>query len=174
MASGFGSGSLGFTGNEFLSSSGGPDGTGSGSFGDRRQGSEEGPSSGGGGGGDGAGAGGRGGDDADARDKARKANPLVDLIETETAYVNELGMIIKVSHLPLQEAVGRNADIPTGICQRVASAWSKSNFPPAELDAMFRNVEAVYRVNRAFLKVSGLSACGDRSRVLTLVSLRSH
>ena len=96
VASAFGSGSLGFTGNEFLSSSGGADGTGSGSFGGRRQGSgEEGPSSGGGGG-DGAGAGGRGGDDAEARDKARKANPLVDLIETETAYVNELRMIIQV------------------------------------------------------------------------------
>ena len=33
----------------------------------------------------------------DEGEKARRANPLVDLIETETAYVTELGMIIKVS-----------------------------------------------------------------------------
>jgi hypothetical protein len=61
---------------------------------------------------------------------ARKANPLVDLIETETAYVGELSKIIK----------------------KVAGAWSRSNFPPPELDTMFRNIESIYRVNRAFLK----------------------
>ncbi|UZJ56586.1 hypothetical protein CBS101457_005906 [Exobasidium rhododendri] len=61
---------------------------------------------------------------------ARKANPLVDLIETETAFVAELGKIIK----------------------KVAGAWSRSNFPPAELDTMFRNIESIYRVNRSFLK----------------------
>lgn len=65
-----------------------------------------------------------------AREKAKKANPLADLIETETAYVAELGKIIK----------------------KVASAWSRSNFPPAELDTMFRNVESIYRINRSFLK----------------------
>ena len=69
-------------------------------------------------------------DDAAAQEKAKKANPLVDLIETETAYVSELGKIIK----------------------KVASAWSRSNFPPAELDTMFRNVESIYRINRSFLK----------------------
>lgn len=74
-----------------------------------------------------------GGSSASAREReraARKANPLVDLIETETAYVSELSKIIK----------------------KVAGAWSRSNFPPAELDTMFRNVESIYRVNRSFLK----------------------
>lgn len=61
---------------------------------------------------------------------AKKANPLVDLIETETAYVGELSKVIK----------------------KVAGAWSRSNFPPAELDTMFRNIESIYRVNRSFLK----------------------
>lgn len=64
------------------------------------------------------------------KDKAKKPNPLADLIETEMAYVSELGKIIK----------------------KVAGAWSRSNFPPAELDTMFRNVESIYRVNRSFLK----------------------
>ena len=43
---------------------------------------------------------------------------------------------------------------PRACEQKVASAWSKNNFPPAELDTMFRNVESVYRLNRGFLKVS--------------------
>lgn len=61
---------------------------------------------------------------------SKKSNPLADLIDTEAAYVSELGKIIK----------------------KVAGAWSRSNFPPAELDTMFRNVEAIYRINRTFLK----------------------
>lgn len=75
----------------------------------------------------------RGGSPTSSKERekaARKANPLVDLIETETAYVAELGKIIK----------------------KVAGAWSRSNFPPAELDTMFRNIESIYRVNRSFLK----------------------
>lgn len=83
------------------------------------------------------GSNGSGGDDGNgspsAKEKeraAKKANPLVDLIETETAYVGELSKIIK----------------------KVAGAWSRSNFPPAELDTMFRNIESIYRVNRSFLK----------------------
>ncbi|SPO26280.1 related to GEF1 protein [Ustilago trichophora] len=83
--------------------------------------------------GDGAGAGGNGDDgskDATEKDKAKKTNPLVDLLETEAAYVSELSKIIK----------------------KVAAAWSRSNFPPPELDAMFRNIEAIYRANRSFLK----------------------
>ncbi|KAK0524606.1 hypothetical protein OC834_005466 [Tilletia horrida] len=67
--------------------------------------------------------------DAESSSK-RRPNPLVDLIETETAYVAELASIIK----------------------KVASAWSRHNFPPPELDTMFRNIEAVYRANRGFLK----------------------
>ncbi|GAC71332.1 hypothetical protein PANT_2d00059 [Moesziomyces antarcticus T-34] len=84
--------------------------------------------------GDGSGSGGNGGDDShddkDDKEKAKKSNPLVDLLDTEAAYVSELSKIIK----------------------KVAAAWSRSNFPPPELDAMFRNTEAIYRANRSFLK----------------------
>ena len=68
-------------------------------------------------------------DSAD-KEKAKKTNPLVDLLETEAAYVSELSKVIK----------------------KVAAAWSRSNFPPPELDTMFRNIEAIYRANRSFLK----------------------
>ncbi|KAL7424381.1 hypothetical protein Q5752_000063 [Cryptotrichosporon argae] len=57
-----------------------------------------------------------------------RRNPLVDLIDTERVYVEQLGLIIR----------------------RVAGAWSRKDFPPPKLDAMFRCVEAVYRANRAF------------------------
>lgn len=40
--------------------------------------------------------------------------------------------------------------------QKVASAWSRANFPPRELDALFRGVEAVYKANRALNSVRGL------------------
>ncbi|CDW97952.1 hypothetical protein [Sporisorium scitamineum] len=86
-----------------------------------------------GGPGDGNGSGGNrddGSKEASDKDKAKKANPLVDLLETEGAYVSELSKIIK----------------------KVAAAWSRSNFPPPELDNMFRNIEAIYRANRSFLK----------------------
>ncbi|EJD55152.1 hypothetical protein AURDEDRAFT_50801 [Auricularia subglabra TFB-10046 SS5] len=59
----------------------------------------------------------------------KKANPLVDLIETEKGYV----------------------DLLTGIIRKVASAWSRQNFPPPALDAMFRAIEAVYKANRQLL-----------------------
>ncbi|KZW00675.1 hypothetical protein EXIGLDRAFT_710990 [Exidia glandulosa HHB12029] len=59
----------------------------------------------------------------------KKANPLVDLIETEKNYVELL----------------------TGIIRKVASAWSRQNFPPPALDAMFRAIEAVYKANRGLL-----------------------
>ncbi|CAD6903188.1 unnamed protein product [Tilletia controversa] len=74
----------------------------------------------------GAGAGAVNGDAA----AKKRSNPLVDLIETEVAYVTELTLIIK----------------------KIASAWSRHNFPPPELDTMFRNIEAIYRANRSFLK----------------------
>lgn len=69
---------------------------------------------------------------ASARQPKKKVNPLVDLIETEKAYVDLLAAIIR----------------------KVAAAWSRSNFPPPELDAMFRSVEVVYRANRTLLSVS--------------------
>ena len=61
----------------------------------------------------------------------KKVNPLVDLIETEKTYVDLLAAIIR----------------------RVAAAWSRANFPPPQLDAVFRSVEVVYRSNRALLAV---------------------
>ena len=63
---------------------------------------------------------------------SKRANPLEDLIATETVYVQDLGVIIK----------------------RVAAAWSRTNFPPPQLDGMFRAIEAVYRINKALLAVS--------------------
>ncbi|KAK4048281.1 hypothetical protein OIO90_005900 [Microbotryomycetes sp. JL221] len=59
----------------------------------------------------------------------RRLNPLEDLIETETLYVQDLSVIIK----------------------RVAAAWSRTNFPPPALDSMFRAIEAVYRANKSLL-----------------------
>ncbi|KAG9104409.1 hypothetical protein FRC06_002644 [Ceratobasidium sp. 370] len=59
--------------------------------------------------------------------KAKRANPLLDLIDTEKEYLELLSAIIR----------------------KVAAAWSRSNFPPRELDGLFRGVEAVYKANRA-------------------------
>lgn len=79
----------------------------------------------------------------------RKANPLEDLIETEALYVADLGAIIKVFqsfahclYLALTQCI-----------QRVAGAWSRTNFPPPELDSMFRAIEGVYRINKSLLAV---------------------
>ena len=60
----------------------------------------------------------------------RRNNPLSELITTESVYVAELSTVIR----------------------RVAAAWSPTNFPPPELDAMFRALEAVYRTNSTFLR----------------------
>ena len=70
-------------------------------------------------------------DPVEARPAKKKVNPLVDLIETEQTYVELLAVIIR----------------------RVASAWSRSNFPPSQLDTMFRAVETIYRTNRGLLSV---------------------
>jgi hypothetical protein len=37
--------------------------------------------------------------------------------------------------------------------QKVASAWSRSNLPPPELDIMFRAIESIYKANRGLLAV---------------------
>jgi hypothetical protein len=37
--------------------------------------------------------------------------------------------------------------------QKIAAAWSRSNLPPKQLDAVFRSVEGVYKANRALLNV---------------------
>ena len=81
------------------------------------------------------------------RQAKKKVNPLVDLIDTEKAYVDLLAAIIR----------------------KVAAAWSRTNFPPPELDAMFRSVEVVYRANRSLLSVSTLS-CIFSSRAFTDVA----
>nr|KIR86149.1 hypothetical protein I308_03684 [Cryptococcus tetragattii IND107] len=60
--------------------------------------------------------------------EAQRRNPLVDLMESENLYAEQLGLIIR----------------------RAAGAWSRKDFPPAKLDSMFRSVEAVYRANRGF------------------------
>ncbi|OCF37570.1 hypothetical protein I317_05013 [Kwoniella heveanensis CBS 569] len=57
-----------------------------------------------------------------------KRNPLVDLIDSEKSYVEQLSLVIR----------------------RVAAAWSRKDFPPPKLDQMFRCLEAVYRANRSF------------------------
>lgn len=56
-------------------------------------------------------------------------NPLTDLIATEHEYVQQLASVIR----------------------RVAGAWSRTNFPPKQLDMMFRAIEACFRVNRSLL-----------------------
>ncbi|RSH90319.1 hypothetical protein EHS25_001653 [Saitozyma podzolica] len=63
----------------------------------------------------------------DAAEGSRR-NPLVDLIDSEKLYVEQLGLVIR----------------------RVAGAWSRKDFPPPKLDGMFRCVESVYRANRSF------------------------
>ncbi|KAI0348503.1 hypothetical protein BDW22DRAFT_1385910 [Trametopsis cervina] len=78
----------------------------------------------------------------------RKANPLTDLVETERVYV----------------------DLLTGIIRKVASAWSRQNLPPPELDKMFRSIESVYKANRSLL--SKLKDIGtDPSSLKTLGDL---
>ncbi|EPQ60718.1 hypothetical protein GLOTRDRAFT_68598 [Gloeophyllum trabeum ATCC 11539] len=62
--------------------------------------------------------------------RSKKSNPLVDLIETEKLYVDQLA----------------------GVIRKVAAAWSRNNLPPPELDGMFRSIEAVYKANRGLLK----------------------
>ncbi|KAG9304606.1 hypothetical protein G9A89_020170 [Geosiphon pyriformis] len=62
-----------------------------------------------------------------ASEKTRN-NPLTDLIETEKQYVEDLKCLL----------------------QRVTACWSPDNLPPAELDAIFRYMEEIYRQNKRF------------------------
>ncbi|WWC87232.1 uncharacterized protein L201_002120 [Kwoniella dendrophila CBS 6074] len=57
-----------------------------------------------------------------------KRNPLIDLMDSEKVYVDQLSLVIR----------------------KVAAAWSRKDFPPPKLDSMFRCIEAVYRANRSF------------------------
>ncbi|EGO27144.1 hypothetical protein SERLADRAFT_434913 [Serpula lacrymans var. lacrymans S7.9] len=77
-------------------------------------------------------------------EKPEEFSPLKDLLRTETIYV----------------------DLLTGIVRKVAAAWSRTNLPPPELDAMFRSVESVYKANRAFttkLKAIGANPSSPRA-----------
>ncbi|KAI0270630.1 hypothetical protein BC834DRAFT_967372 [Gloeopeniophorella convolvens] len=60
--------------------------------------------------------------------RAGCSNPLVDLIDTETVYVDQL----------------------TGIVP-LAAAWSRTNLPPDGLDLMFHSLERVYKADRSLL-----------------------
>ncbi|GBC02690.1 hypothetical protein RclHR1_04760005 [Rhizophagus clarus] len=63
------------------------------------------------------------------QDSYRKVNnPLVDLIETEYKYLEDLKCLL----------------------QRVTACWSSDDLPPPELDLMFRHVEAIYKQNKKF------------------------
>ncbi|KAF8976449.1 hypothetical protein BDQ17DRAFT_1384736, partial [Cyathus striatus] len=49
---------------------------------------------------------------------------------------------------------------------KVASAWSRSNLPPPELDAMFRSIESVYKANRGLytkLKEIGINPSSPKA-----------
>lgn len=83
----------------------------------------------------------------------KKANPLVDLIETEKGYVDLLTGIIRVSPSAARQSLMRADGLSLRDEQKVASAWSRQNFPPPALDAMFRAIEAVYKANRGLLSV---------------------
>jgi hypothetical protein len=101
--------------------------------------------------------------------RKRKANPLNDLIDTEKVYVDQLTGIIRVrvhyAYLPtLSWLIITSSRFISGVSQKVASAWSRSNLPPPELDKMFRGVEAVYKANRALGQV----------RVVIVHSLQCH
>jgi hypothetical protein len=87
--------------------------------------------------------------------KSKKTNPLTELVETEKAYVDQLAGVIRVTSTDgLCSVFLRCADdLCLRFTQKVASAWSRSNLPPQELDQMFRAVEAVYKANRSLLSV---------------------
>jgi hypothetical protein len=59
----------------------------------------------------------------------KRANPLTDLISSEQVYVDHMSKIIR----------------------KVASAWSKHNFPPKALDLLFRAIEGCFRANKGLL-----------------------
>ncbi|KAF8584498.1 hypothetical protein K439DRAFT_1346092 [Ramaria rubella] len=61
--------------------------------------------------------------------QSKKSNPLTDLVDSEREYIELLA----------------------GIIRKVAGAWSRTNFPPKQLDAMFRGIESVYKANRGLL-----------------------
>ena len=79
-------------------------------------------------------------------------NPLMDLMDTEKVYVEQLTFVIRVRSL---HVCGLSLVLTR--VQRVAAAWSRRDLPPPKLDAMFRAVEAVYRANRSFGAVSCIS-----------------
>lgn len=82
--------------------------------------------------------------------KSKKSNPLIDLIETEKLYVDQLTGIIRVC---ATYSIATPILLMFVFPQKVAAAWSRNNLPPKELDVMFRSVEMVYKANRSLLSV---------------------
>jgi hypothetical protein len=89
---------------------------------------------------------------ADGQVRSRRANPLQDLLDSEDQYVQLISAIIRVRTVNIAVMIANSHSPIT--TQKVASAWSRSNFPPPELDAMFRGIEAVFKANRSFLNAS--------------------
>lgn len=88
--------------------------------------------------------------------KPKKSNPLIDLIETEKVYVDQLTGIIRVC---ATASISLYFYKFHALIQKIAAAWSRSNLPPPELDGMFRNIESVYKANRSLLSVRKLRKC---------------
>ena len=72
----------------------------------------------------------------------------MDLIDTEKLYVDQLTGIIRVG-IPSRHLM----DQCSWLIQKAASAWSRSNLPPHDLDLMFRSIESVYKADRSLLTV---------------------
>jgi hypothetical protein len=87
--------------------------------------------------------------------RTKRANPLVDLIDTEKLYVDQLTGVIRV-RFPFRRLISAFI-VARGslfiLIQKVASAWSRTNLPPHELDLMFRSIESVYKADRSLLSV---------------------
>ncbi|CAG8478043.1 27364_t:CDS:10 [Dentiscutata erythropus] len=58
----------------------------------------------------------------------KRANPLIDLVETEKKYIGDLKCLLR----------------------RVTSCWSSEDLPPPELDILFRAIEEIYKRNKHF------------------------
>ena len=61
-------------------------------------------------------------------------------------------------------SIGTHASV-----QKVASAWSRNNLPPKDLDLMFRSLESVYKANRSLLSVRTYACQLASSLILTAI-----
>ena len=76
----------------------------------------------------------------------------MDLIDTEKLYVDQLTGVIRVRY-PSCYNTGAISYPRSLHIQKVASAWSRTNLPPHDLDLMFRSIESVYKADRSLLSV---------------------